>query len=46
LRNNPVRAGLVDNWWEWPFFGGNLKKQALLVAAEREPTEHPTFMAS
>jgi REP element-mobilizing transposase RayT len=27
LRNNPVRAGLVDNWWEWPFFGGNLKNR-------------------
>jgi len=38
LKNNPVRAGLVKNWWEWPYFGGNLKKQALLVAAERDPT--------
>ena len=26
LRNNPVRAGLVENWWEWPYFGGNLAK--------------------
>ena len=25
LRDNPVRAGLVENWWEWPYFGGNLE---------------------
>jgi putative transposase len=42
LKNNPVRAGLVRNWWEWPYFGGSLKRQALLVAAERDPTERPS----
>ena len=39
MKNNPVRAGLVKNWWEWPYFGGSLKRQALLVATERDPTE-------
>ena len=40
LRNNPLRAGLVQNWWEWPYFGGNLKRHALQVASERGPTEY------
>ena len=32
LRDNPVRAGLVQHWWEWPYFGGSMKRQALLAA--------------
>jgi len=43
LKNNPVRAGLVKNWWEWPYFGGNLKRYGLSVAAERDPTEATGF---
>jgi putative transposase len=27
ILNNPVRAGLVDNWWEWPWLGGRLARE-------------------
>jgi len=39
LRDNPVRANIVTFWWEWPYFGGSLKKQAKVAAVERGPTD-------
>ena len=35
LQNNPVRAGLVRNWWEWPFFGGNLASMQKEILKKR-----------
>jgi putative transposase len=31
ILNNPVRAGLVDNWWEWPWLGGRLARELKLA---------------
>ena len=45
VRENPVRAGLVQSWEEWPYFFGLIEEQRLgkLTAS---PTSVPTNAAS